>query len=67
MAVWTAYLHQEGEDLILPIPDEVLVELNWKEGDILVWKANPDGTYTLSKQTRWYQRLPNFIKKILWR
>lgn len=42
---------QEGEqgDQILPLPEELLKEAGWKEGDTLNWKDNLDGTYTLTK------------------
>lgn len=42
---------QEGEagEQILPLPEELLNEAGWKEGDKLNWKDNLDGTYTLTK------------------
>lgn len=42
---------QEGEqgEQILPLPEEMLKETGWKEGDTLNWKDNQDGTYTLTK------------------
>ena len=42
----------EGEngDLILPFPEELMTELGWKEGDILNWNDNEDGTFTMSKK-----------------
>ena len=43
-------LIEEDGELVLPIPTEFLKELNWKEGDILSWTDNEDGTFTLSKK-----------------
>ena len=40
---------EEGDDLVLPIPQEFLKELDWKEGDTLVWTDNEDGTFLLRK------------------
>lgn len=37
-------------DLIMPLSDDMLAELGWKEGDTLDWKDNNDGTFTLSKK-----------------
>jgi antitoxin component of MazEF toxin-antitoxin module len=67
MNKWTAYVEQEGDDLVLPIPDEVLEELNWKEGDVLVWDIKEDGTIILKKGKWWYRFIPRFIKGYIWR
>jgi bifunctional DNA-binding transcriptional regulator/antitoxin component of YhaV-PrlF toxin-antitoxin module len=42
-------LEQDGDDLVLPIPDKVLEDLSWVEGDTLEWIDNGDGTLTLKK------------------
>jgi len=44
---------EEGEngEGILPLPDEVILELGVKEGDELIWIDNKDGSYTLTKKT----------------
>ena len=40
----------EGDDeCILPLPDEILDELDWQEGDTLEWIVNPDNTITIHK------------------
>lgn len=36
-------------NLILPLTDEVCEELGWTVGDILQWKDNGDGSWSLSK------------------
>jgi hypothetical protein len=41
----------ENGDLVLPLSDELLKELDWKEGDNLNWKDNNDGSFTLTKKT----------------
>ena len=40
MKTYTAYVQQEGDDLILPLPDELLEEVGWREGDVLVWEID---------------------------
>jgi hypothetical protein len=45
----TVKLIEDGEDLILPIPDEILKALDLEEGDVLKWKDNGDGTWSLTK------------------
>lgn len=40
----------ENGDLVLPLSDEVLKEVGWKEGDNLNWKDNNDGSFTLTKE-----------------
>ena len=41
----------ENGDLVLPLSDELLKEVGWKEGDNLNWKDNNDGSFTLTKKT----------------
>jgi antitoxin component of MazEF toxin-antitoxin module len=67
MNKWTAYLEQEGDDLVLPIPDEVLKELNWREGDVLIWDIKEDGSIILRKGKWWYRLIPKFIREYIWR
>ena len=38
------------EDGILNLPDELLKEAGWKEGDTLEWIPNEDGSFTLVKR-----------------
>ena len=45
-----AVQEDENGDLILPFPDALLAQMGWKEGDILEWTDNKDGTYSLHKQ-----------------
>ena len=41
---WTAVLEEDEEtgDLILPLPDELIEQLGWKEGDDLVWAIDEE-------------------------
>ena len=39
----------EDEDCILPLPDEVLDQLDWHDGDMLGWVINDDNTITIKK------------------
>jgi len=50
MKTWTAYIQKDGDDLILPFPDDLLQELNWKEGDVLEWDVRPDGSIVLTRK-----------------
>ena len=42
-------LIEDGEDLILPLPERLLEEAGWNEGDILDWSDNGNGSWTLKK------------------
>lgn len=44
-----AVQEDENGDLILPFPDALLQEMGWVEGDVLYWKDNGDGTFSISK------------------
>ena len=44
-----AVQEDENGDLILPFPDGLLAKMGWEEGDILLWKDNGDGSYSIEK------------------
>ena len=48
---WTVTLEEDSEtgELILPLPQEILDDKGWKEGDELEWIDNEDGSWTLEK------------------
>ena len=61
---WTAYVQQDGDDLILPLPDELMDQMGWKTGEILVWEIDEEsGTITLRKKPTWYNILWSKIRK----
>jgi bifunctional DNA-binding transcriptional regulator/antitoxin component of YhaV-PrlF toxin-antitoxin module len=49
---WVINIEEDSEtgEGILTLPDELLDQMSWKEGDTLVFKDNPDGSFTLSKK-----------------
>jgi len=49
---WTVTLEEDLEtgDLVLPFTQEILTELGWKEGDLLEWVDNKDGSWSLVKK-----------------
>ena len=46
---YTVTLEEDGDECILPLPDEVLDQLDWQEGDMLEWIINDDNTITIKK------------------
>ncbi len=40
---------EQGEKLI-ELPEDLLAEAGWKEGDVLVWSDNEDGSWSLNKK-----------------
>ena len=40
---------KQGEKLI-ELPEDLLAEAGWKEGDELVWSDNKDGSWSLNKK-----------------
>ena len=40
----------DTEDYIINIPEEIIKELNWKEGDTLIWEIQGDNTISLKKE-----------------
>jgi hypothetical protein len=53
MTHWTITLEEDPEtgDLILPFPEDLLEHAGWKEGDIIVWKVQDDGSCILEKKS----------------
>ena len=40
-------LIEDGDDVILPIPEEIMESMGLKEGDVLEWIINDNGDITL--------------------
>ena len=49
--MYTAIVEYDTEldCLVLPLPDEMLKELEWEVGQTLNWTDNGNGTFTLTK------------------
>jgi hypothetical protein len=47
---WTIDLEQDGEDLILPLNEEILEQTGWKTGDELLWEKLTGESWTLRKK-----------------
>lgn len=43
-------VQQDGEDLILPLPQEMLDQVGWHIGDTLEWHDRGDGTWEIRKK-----------------
>lgn len=39
---YTVTLEEENDDLMLPIPDEIMNQLGWDDGDLLEWIIEDD-------------------------
>lgn len=39
---YTVTLEEEDDNLLLPIPEEMMVQLGWNEGDLLEWIIQDD-------------------------
>jgi len=39
---YTVTLDEDGEDLILPLPDEVLDKLGWEDGCVIEWLVDEE-------------------------
>ena len=46
---WTVTLEQDEDDLILPLPQEILDALDIKEGDVLEWIEYGNNAIALQK------------------
>ena len=53
MKSWTITVEENPdnpEELILPLPEDLLKEAGWAEGDTLDWTDNNNGTWSLKKK-----------------
>lgn len=48
---FTAILEEDGDDLILPLPEELLDDLDWHIGDTLEWTEHSEGSWSIRKTT----------------
>ena len=51
LKTWTVTVEQDGDDLILPLPEDMLQAVGWGPGDTLEWEEGKDGTWILRKKT----------------
>lgn len=51
MRRWITTVQEDPEtgDAIIEFPDDLLAEVGWKEGDVLKWTVQDDGTCILTK------------------
>ena len=47
---YSTVVEDKNGELILPLSDELLKEVGWKEGDTLDWEDNKDGTFSITKK-----------------
>ena len=47
---WSVTIEEDGEDLILPLSQEMLDQVGWMIGDILEWHNRGDGTWEIQKK-----------------
>ena len=49
---WTVTLEQdpESDDLVMPLPQDLLDLQGWQEGDVLIWTHLETGAWSLSKK-----------------
>jgi hypothetical protein len=49
---WTVTLEQDPEtgELVMPFSEDMLARVGWKEGDVLEWKDNKNGSWSLTKK-----------------
>ena len=50
VTIFTVTLEEDGDDVVMPIPEDILKSLDWNEGDLLEWDINDkDNTIILRK------------------
>jgi hypothetical protein len=47
---WIVELEQDGEDLILPLNEEMIETTGWQVGDTLLWEKAAGQAWTLRKK-----------------
>jgi hypothetical protein len=64
---WTVVLEEDGDDLLLPLPPEVLLHLDAKEGDVLEWLVDDQtGQITIKKKKlKLHERVLHLLKNMV--
>ena len=70
---WIATLQEDPEtgDLILPLPDDLMESQGFEVGDLLKWKDNKDGSFSITKkvseETEWVlvERISTFRQRYM--
>lgn len=49
---WEVTVQEDPEtgDALLPLPQELLDQMGWKEGDEIEWKETTDGAFVITKK-----------------
>ena len=47
---WTVTVLADGDELVLPLPDDMLEQVGWKTGDVLQWVKRDDESWMLKKK-----------------
>lgn len=50
---YTVTLEEENDDLVLPIPEDILKKLGWEENDELEWDINEDNNSIILRKVQW--------------
>ena len=66
MKTWTIELQEDGDELILPLPEELLADVGWKSGDTIEWIDNKDGSWTMKKKTVKMLHIKNCSDGMMW-
>ena len=64
----TITLVEDGEDLLLPLSEDILKKLGWSEGDTLKWSVNKDSIKLeklMSDAEKWNRGLDIFIESVI--
>jgi hypothetical protein len=54
MTQWTLTVEEADDssgDLVLPLPEDLLKQAGWTEGDTIEWTDNGNGTWSMTKAT----------------
>jgi hypothetical protein len=49
--IWTLEVQQDGEDYFIQFTDEMLAQVGWQVGDVLVWEKVSDTSWVLRKKS----------------
>jgi hypothetical protein len=49
---WTVTVEEDPitKDLVIPFTPDMLAQVGWDFGDVILWKDNQNGSFTLTKK-----------------
>lgn len=66
MSRWVVEVQEDDGGYILPLPEDMLQEVGWKEGDVIEWIDNKDGSWSMRKKMTKLIQIEQCSDMLMW-